>query len=137
MIPDILPVTDGKITIGYPKISATEKKSESSRIAIGFDRSPSVPGLSETISCCLILSYRHKKKHFYFFIFTQLGLMFPSLLSLKGCEGEPTLSTRKLFLNLKAFQGIRMISIHPLACLTLLPLAEEIDIQWDKFEVGA
>jgi hypothetical protein len=56
---------------------------------------------------------------------------------LQGFEGEPKLSTRKLFQTLRGFQGMRMKSIHPLACLTLLPLAEEIDIQWDKFEVGA
>jgi hypothetical protein len=58
-------------------------------------------------------------------------------VSLKGFEGHPRLSTRKLFLTLKGFKSMRMKSIHPLACLTLLPLAEEIDIQWDKFEVGA
>ena len=62
--------------------------------------------------------------------------MFPFLVSLKGFEGEPRLSTRKLFLNLKAFQGIWMESIHPFACLTLLPMAEEIDVRWVNFEAG-
>jgi hypothetical protein len=65
-----------------------------------------------------------------------LGLLFPNLVSLKGFEGEPTLSTRKLFLTLKGFKSNKMKSIHPFACLTLLPLAEEIDVWWGNFEVG-
>ena len=44
MRPDILPPTGSKVSIGYPRTSASEKRPESNRIVICFGRSPSVPG---------------------------------------------------------------------------------------------
>jgi hypothetical protein len=62
--------------------------------------------------------------------------LLPNLINLKGYVGAPTLTTRQLLLTLRAFESHRMEAIHPLACLTLLPMAEEIDVRCVDFEAG-
>jgi hypothetical protein len=62
--------------------------------------------------------------------------LLPNLINLKGYVGAPTLPTRQLLLTLRAFESHWMEAVHPLACLTLLPMAEEIDVWWVNFEAG-
>ena len=63
-----------------------------------------------------------------------MAKLFPNLVSLKGHVGVPDLSTRSLMLNLKVFGSNSLESLHPFACLNLLPKAEEVSIVFGEYK---